>query len=90
MSGMIRSASLRPGLLSGVAPGERDPDCRAAKDGKDDEGGFELNATKTLFSFDGLHPNRYGYAALADMFIDVMNAAGDAELPGIKLGDLFE
>ncbi|UCH63127.1 MAG: hypothetical protein JSU77_01345 [Fidelibacterota bacterium] len=56
----------------------------------DDGGGFQLNATRTLFSFDGLHPNRYGYAAVADLFINAMNLAGEAELPMVYLEDLFD
>ncbi|MCK4577960.1 MAG: hypothetical protein KAU50_04175 [Candidatus Marinimicrobia bacterium] len=54
----------------------------------DDQGAFVLNLANTLFSIDGLHPNRFGYAAIADAFIAAMNAAGGAEIPPLEIEDL--
>ena len=54
----------------------------------DDRGNFVLNTTASLFSFDGLHPNRVGYAAVANTFIEVMNSAYGAEIPPVEPQDM--
>jgi len=45
----------------------------------DDEG--NLSFYKTLFSFDGLHPNKYGYISIANTFIEKINSSFNASIP---------
>jgi len=51
-------------------------------------GVLNLNLANTLFSFDALHPNKFGYASLANSFIDVINSSLNANLPLVTSSDL--
>ncbi|MFC1760074.1 SGNH/GDSL hydrolase family protein [Candidatus Neomarinimicrobiota bacterium] len=55
----------------------------------DSSGNLNLNLTSTLFSYDALHPNKFGYASFANSFIEVINASLNANIPPIsELSDL--
>lgn len=54
----------------------------------DAAGVLNLNLANTLFSFDALHPNKFGYASLANSFIDVINSSLNANLPLVSSSDL--
>ena len=55
----------------------------------DSSGNLNLNLTSTLFSYDALHPNKFGYASFANSFIEVINASLNADIPLIsKSSDL--
>lgn len=45
------------------------------------EQGLNLNLVNTLFSYDGLHPNRYGYTSIANSFIEKINSSFNASIP---------
>jgi hypothetical protein len=45
------------------------------------EQGLNLNLVNTLFSYDGLHPNRYGYICIANSFIEKINSTFNASIP---------
>ena len=54
-----------------------------------DVGGLlNLNLLTTLFSYDALHPNKYGYASFANSFIEVINSTLNANLPLVTSSDL--
>ncbi len=42
----------------------------------------------TLFSYDALHPNKFGYASFANSFIEVINSSLNASLPLVTSSDL--
>ncbi|MEE9573291.1 MAG: SGNH/GDSL hydrolase family protein [Candidatus Neomarinimicrobiota bacterium] len=42
----------------------------------------------TLFSYDALHPNKFGYTSVANSFIERINAALDTNLPLVTSSDL--
>jgi hypothetical protein len=46
----------------------------------DEDGIPNLNFVP-LFSLDGLHPNQYGYTAIANAYIDKINSTLDASIP---------
>ena len=55
-------------------------------------GGIEMNGdfvTGGIFGLDGLHPTSFGYALIADEFGRVINAAFDAAVPPVDLGNLL-
>ena len=52
------------------------------------DGLLNLNLLTTLFSYDALHPNKYGYASFANSFIEVINASLNANLPLVTSSDL--
>ena len=52
------------------------------------DGNLNLNLISTLFSYDALHPNKFGYASLANSFIEVINSALNANLPFVTSSDL--
>jgi len=54
----------------------------------DATGVLNLNLANTLFSFDALHPNKFGYASLANSFIDVINSSLNSTLPLVSSSDL--
>jgi lysophospholipase L1-like esterase len=54
----------------------------------DGNGEIQLNWTNTLFSFDGLHPNAIGYAAIANAFIEKINTILNASLSFVEISDL--
>ncbi len=55
----------------------------------DSNGDLNLNLTNTLFSYDALHPNKFGYSSFANAFIEVINASLNANIPLIsELSDL--
>lgn len=41
--------------------------------------------TGGIFSYDGVHPNAFGYAYLANLFIEAINDQYDAEIPLVNL-----
>jgi lysophospholipase L1-like esterase len=52
------------------------------------DGSIQLNLTQTLFSFDGLHPIGIGYAAIANAFIERINAVLNSQLDLVTPADL--
>lgn len=54
----------------------------------DADGLLNLNLLNTLFSYDALHPNKFGYASFANSFIEVINSSLNANLPLITSSDL--
>ncbi len=44
--------------------------------------------TTSLFSYDALHPNKYGYASFANAFIEIINSSLNANLPMVTNNDL--
>ena len=50
----------------------------------DSDGNLNLNLLNTLFSYDALHPNKFGYASFANSFIEVINSSLNANLPLIS------
>jgi len=42
----------------------------------------------SLFSLDALHPSKYGYGAIANLFIEVMNELYGSEIPEVDVSDL--
>lgn len=54
----------------------------------DADGLLNLNLISTLFSYDALHPNKFGYASFANSFIDVINSVLNASLPQVTSSDL--
>ena len=42
----------------------------------------------TLFSYDALHPNKFGYVSFANSFIEVINSILNADLPLVSSSDL--
>jgi len=54
----------------------------------DVDGVLNLNLTNTLFSYDALHPNKFGYASLANSFLEVINLSLSANLPLVTSSDL--
>ena len=53
-----------------------------------DADGLNLNLISTLFSYDALHPNKFGYASFANSFIDEINLTLNANLPQVTSSDL--
>jgi lysophospholipase L1-like esterase len=54
-----------------------------------DMGGIRIDArflSGGLFSYDGVHPNAFGYAYLASRFIAAINDRFDADIPQVDLG----
>ncbi len=52
-------------------------------------GDMNLNLVNTLFSYDALHPNKFGYASFANSFIEVINSSLNADIPLVTtLSDL--
>jgi lysophospholipase L1-like esterase len=47
----------------------------------DSNGLLNLNLLYSLFSYDGLHPNQYGYISIANAFIQKINATFGADIP---------
>jgi len=47
----------------------------------DNEGLLNLNLIYSLFSYDGLHPNQYGYTSIANAFIEEINSIFGANIP---------
>lgn len=47
----------------------------------DEQGVLSINLLTTLFSYDGLHPNQYGYISIANAFIEEINSKFDAGIP---------
>jgi len=45
------------------------------------EQGLNLNLVNTLFSYDALHPNQYGYISIANAFIEKINSTFNASIP---------
>lgn len=41
--------------------------------------------TGGVFSYDGVHPNAFGYAFIANLFIEAINEEFDAEIPPVNL-----
>lgn len=54
----------------------------------DESGNLSLNLLTTLFSYDALHPNKFGYASFANSFIAVINSSLNASLPLVTFSDL--
>lgn len=54
----------------------------------DADGLLNLNLLNTLFSYDALHPNKFGYASFANSFIEVINSSLNANLPLVTSSDL--
>ena len=54
----------------------------------DANGLLNLNLLTTLFSYDALHPNKFGYASFANSFIEVINSTLNADLPLVTSSDL--
>jgi lysophospholipase L1-like esterase len=54
----------------------------------DGNGDIQLNLGNTLFSFDGLHPNKIGYAAITNTFIEKINTILNASLSFVEITDL--
>ena len=55
----------------------------------DSEGILDISTLAiTLFSYDALHPNKFGYASLANSFIEVINLSLNADLPLVTSSDL--
>ena len=54
----------------------------------DSDGLLNLNLINTLFSYDALHPNKFGYASFANSFIDKINSVLNASLPQVTSSDL--
>ncbi len=55
----------------------------------DSEGVLSLSSLNTtLFSFDALHPNKFGYTSIANSFIERINTALDTNLPLVTSSDL--
>jgi len=46
----------------------------------DENGAINANLTNTLFSNDALHPNQFGYLAIANTFIEAINSFFNADL----------
>ncbi len=42
----------------------------------------------SLFSLDALHPSKYGYGAIANLFIETMNGLFNSEIPMVDVSDL--
>lgn len=59
-----------------------------AQNGLDIGGVTYTNAFLTggVFSYDGVHPNPFGYAVVANAFIDAINAKFNASIPEVDLG----
>lgn len=55
----------------------------------DADGLLNLNLISTLFSFDALHPNKFGYASFANSFIEVINSSLNADLPLVTTDEDF-
>ncbi|MEE9190129.1 MAG: SGNH/GDSL hydrolase family protein [Candidatus Neomarinimicrobiota bacterium] len=53
-----------------------------------DNGEIQLKVISTMFSFDGLHPNKIGYAAITNAFIEKINTILNASLPLVEISDL--
>jgi NADH:ubiquinone oxidoreductase subunit H len=57
-------------------------------------GGIEINGGFLLggfFSYDGVHPQRIGYAMVADALIQFINAEYGSNIPGVNMAEvLFE
>lgn len=52
-------------------------------------GGIEVDAgflSGGLFSYDGVHPTAFGYAYVANLFIEAINEKFDGDLPYVNLG----
>ena len=54
----------------------------------DADGLLNLNLLTTLFSYDALHPNKFGYLSFANSFIDVINSSLNANLSLVTSSDL--
>lgn len=54
----------------------------------DTDGNLNLNLVYRLFGFDALHPNSFGYASIANSFIEVINSSLKANLPLVTSTDL--
>ncbi len=54
----------------------------------DTDGNINLNLVYRLFGVDALHPNSFGYASIANSFIDVINSSLNADLPLVTSSDL--
>ena len=55
----------------------------------DSSGNLDISPlATTLFSYDALHPNKFGYASFANSFIEVINASLNASLPLVTSSDL--
>ena len=54
----------------------------------DSDGNINLNLIYRLFGYDALHPNSFGYASIANSFIEMINLSLNANLPLVTSSDL--